>query len=104
MIELNNSGNAEMSLANAFVYIYFIANVGLLAVFRTCTNLTYPSLHAIAHSLGLLCLSRLRSAAPRHSLCPDLILDLSNVSWRPKFCKLDVPVQERFEGLACSEF
>jgi hypothetical protein len=80
MIELNNSGNAEISLANAFVYIYFIANVGLFAVFRTCTNLTYPSLHAIAHSLGLLCLSRLRSAAPRHSLCPDLILDLSNVS------------------------
>lgn len=50
-------------------------------MFRTSTDLTYPSLHVIGNSLVLLYLSRLRSAVPRHSLSHDLVLDLSNVSW-----------------------
>ena len=80
IIELNNSGNTEMSLAGAFVYIYFIA-AGMLAAFRTSTDLTYPFLHAVASSLVPLSLSRLRFAVPRLSLCHDVVLDLSNISW-----------------------
>jgi hypothetical protein len=84
MIELNNSGNPEMSLADASVYIYFIAKCGTISGVSYMYRTTYPSLHAMANSLILLCLARLRSAVPCNSLCHDLVLDLRYVSWLGK--------------------